>query len=162
MADDSNLVVLVDCRNGIEATSIRLLLESQGIACAVMGEMSALVGLAAAAFSQPRVMVAPADLERARTLLASETALETTGRPLEGGVCAVHEEQAIATCARCGNFLCAKCESAGQPPVCEACLEHEKLPTRSPPSGNQTKIFFVVLAAIVAVILSRSLWHQIH
>ena len=70
---------------------------------------------------------APAgQLAEAQAFLASTKVLDGTiasGEDLGSGVCAVHEKQAVAICARCGNFLCASCGSLGNPPLCEDCVE---------------------------------------
>jgi len=52
-----------------------------------------------------------------------------------GAVCATHPDlTAVATCARCGGFLCGDCvELAGETPYCAACvvvLRREARPSR--------------------------------
>lgn len=154
--DDGDLMLLVECGNTTESAGVRALLQANGIDCLVQGELHSAFTVGTS-LVHPRVMVARRDLERARTLLASEAVHETTGEPLEGGICAVHEQAAVAICARCGNFLCARCESLGQPPVCESCLEAERTPER-PASGLHLKIFLAILAVIiVAIVVSNAL-----
>ncbi|MDP1824788.1 MAG: DUF2007 domain-containing protein [Archangium sp.] len=142
----------MDCESPIEAIGVRSMLEAQGIACVVTGDQqSYFASWTPAATIQPRVMVAPGDLERARAFLAGKAEHETTGAPLEGALCPVHEAQAIATCARCGTFLCVTCRTMGSPPVCDACIEAEAMPAREP--AKSPKTFFAVLALLVLLTL---------
>lgn len=152
-------VVLTECANSVELTGIRTVLEAQGIACITEGEnQSYFPGLGSAILVEKRVLVRPEDLERARALLGSESVHETPGAPLEGAVCPVHQEQALSTCDRCGSFLCASCKSPGDRPICESCLELERKPPAPEPAPAQPKWFFVILAIVIALILTRSLW----
>lgn len=155
--DESRLVVLTSCGGQIEAIGIRSLLESQGIACVVQGDQqSHFASWHPSITVEPRVMVRPEDVERARALLSSQPVHETTGDPLEGGLCPVHEIQAVAICGRCGTFLCASCPSLGAPPICDACEEAERLPARQP--ARSPKVFFAVLAlGILLLLIVRSL-----
>jgi hypothetical protein len=50
----------------------------------------------------------------------------------EDAVCPVHEQKAVATCDRCGTFLCAKCGSLGSPPLCEDCVVRADVPRGRP------------------------------
>jgi hypothetical protein len=82
------------------------------------------------------VRVPDSELERARVyLLDSKLKLDETlpsGEIAEGSVCPVHEKPAVATCDRCGTFLCAGCGSLGQPPLCEDCVVRSDAPRPRP------------------------------
>lgn len=129
MADDpGSLILLHEAGNPTEANWMKSLLEAQSIDCIIQGELHAsmLAGFASGVII-PRLMVRQGDLERARQVLASSAVLEGTQPQegvvsLEGAVCPVHEQSAVATCDRCGTFLCASCPSLGSPPLCEDCL----------------------------------------
>ena len=57
---------------------------------------------------------------------------EASGEIVEGSVCPVHEGPAVAVCDRCGTFLCAKCGSLGNPPLCEDCVMRADKPRERP------------------------------
>ncbi|MDP1824996.1 MAG: B-box zinc finger protein [Archangium sp.] len=57
---------------------------------------------------------------------------EASGEIVEGSVCPVHEQPAVALCDRCGTFLCAKCGSLGSPPLCEECVMRHDVPRARP------------------------------
>ena len=57
---------------------------------------------------------------------------EASGEIVEGSVCPVHEQPAVAVCDRCGTFLCAKCGSLGNPPLCEECVMRPDKPRARP------------------------------
>lgn len=57
---------------------------------------------------------------------------EASGDIVEGSVCPVHEQPAVALCDRCGTFLCAKCGSLGNPPLCEECVMRVDKPRARP------------------------------
>lgn len=85
---------------------------------------------------ESEVAVPEAEYERAQDFL-SESRLkldgtEASGEIVEGTVCPVHEMQAVATCDRCGTFLCAKCGSLGTPPLCEDCVVRHDVPRERP------------------------------
>ena len=42
-----------------------------------------------------------------------------------GATCAVHPQAtSVATCARCGNYMCAQCQSPQRPEMCNTCIHH--------------------------------------
>ncbi len=126
MAED--LVLLMECSNGLEVASVKSLLEGEGIAHVVQGEFHAslLGGTTMTTAITPRVLVHGVDLERAMALLEAPVGRGgPTGEVLQDCVCPVHEQPARATCDRCGTFLCAACGTLGNPPLCEACVEVE-------------------------------------
>ncbi len=125
MAED--LVLLMECSNGLEVASVKSLLESEGIAFVVQGEhhASLLGGTMMPTAIVPRVLVHGADLERAMALLEAPVGRVGAEGPELPGVCPVHEQPARATCERCGTFLCEACQTLGNPPVCETCVELE-------------------------------------
>ncbi len=57
---------------------------------------------------------------------------EASGEIVEGSVCPVHEQPAVAVCDRCGTFLCAQCGSLGSPPLCEECVMRHDVPRERP------------------------------
>src|SRR6185369_14760797 len=124
--------LLVECGNPVEVASVKSLLDANGIAHVVQGEQHASMigGVFGSTIIFPRVLVAQRDLERAQALLTAQPVLDGTapesGAAFEGAVCPVHEAKAIATCGRCGTFLCERCKSLGSPPVCEDCVAHEQ------------------------------------
>ncbi|PZR15529.1 MAG: hypothetical protein DI536_08755 [Archangium gephyra] len=129
----NDLVLLMECANGIEAAHVRSLLTGEGIEHVVQGEhhSNLLGGTTLPAAILPRVLVHERDAERAKALLeAAPTLAGAEGDPLEGALCPVHEQWARATCGRCGTFLCASCQTLGEPPICEACVDAEKNPPR--------------------------------
>lgn len=130
MTDEAELVLLLETTDPIELASARSLLEGHGISHVVQGEhhgqmVSGLFGNPAVV---PRLLVARRDLAAAKQVLESVPQAETTAQgaaSLEGSVCPVHEQPALATCGRCGTFLCAQCKAIGQPPLCETCAQGE-------------------------------------
>ena len=126
--NDHDLVLLAEVGDPMEVASIRSLLDAHSIEYVVQGEHHA--AMVAGLFGNPalaaRVLVARRDVERAAAMLQATPLAETqASQTLDGAVCAVHEEAALATCGRCGSFLCAKCNALGNPPTCEACLASE-------------------------------------
>ncbi len=145
----NDLVLLVECSNGLEAASVRSLLESEGIPHVVQGEhhSNLIGGTMLPAYIFPRVLVHEDELEKARALLSAVPALAgPEADPLEGAMCPVHEQWARGTCARCGTFLCASCQTLGDPPVCEACVEAEKSPPRR---GMPALVMLGIPAALI-------------
>ena len=127
MADGSNPQLLAATTDAAEAGVWRGLLEAQGIDVVVQGEQHGSMVPGVASFIELRLLVPEAQLERARKLLEDAKPVldgtEADGTDLGDAVCPVHEEKAVATCSRCGTFLCAKCPSLGNPPLCEDCVE---------------------------------------
>lgn len=99
------------------------------------------------------VSVPEAEEERALEYLQeSRLLLEGTAPTgdVTSGVCAVHEEPAVATCERCGVFLCAKCGSLGTPPLCEDCVMRPEKPRGRPAwVTNVARVWFVVWAGSI-------------
>lgn len=129
---DPSFTLLTTCANPADASVLRSLLEANGILCVVQGEQhSGLLGPAmGGAIIEVRVLVATKDLEKARTLLTAEVVPEAGAagpgaQDTEEAVCPVHGERSTATCARCGTFLCARCEAPGTSPVCEDCADRD-------------------------------------
>ncbi len=152
MGDD--LVLLINCADGIEAAQVRSLLEGEGIPHVVQGEhhSNMLGGSAMLTPIDQRVLVHEHDLEKARALLAAKPQLDGAGGvSIEGAVCPVHELPAKTTCARCGTFLCASCQTLGDPPVCETCVAAEK--TVHKKRWHPEVALLIPLALIIGVIL---------
>lgn len=109
---------------------------------------------------EQQVLVPEEQLEQAKAFCESTLVLDgtaPTGEALPDGVCAVHEEPAVATCARCGNFLCAKCGSLGTPPLCEDCVERPSPPVeRNTWAKNLARgyVLFYALGIGVLVLLT--------
>ncbi len=73
---------------------------------------------------------------------------EASGEIVEGSVCPVHEKPAVATCDRCGTFLCAQCGSLGSPPLCEECVMRHDVPRERPRwVTNVARLWFIVWIA---------------
>lgn len=69
---------------------------------------------------------------------------EASGEIVEGSVCPVHEQPAVAVCDRCGTFLCAQCGSLGSPPLCEECVMRHDVPRERPRwVTNVARLWFV-------------------
>lgn len=103
------------------------------------------------------VTVPAAEEERAFEFLeTSRLALEGTApsdTPVEG-TCPVHEQPAVATCDRCGTFLCARCGSLGVPPLCEECVLRTEKPRERPRwVTNVARAWFIVWAGSLLVSL---------
>lgn len=159
MSQLSTPTLLLECADAIEAAALRSLLHQHGIEAVIQTENVSALMPHLQPIMAPRLLVAGADLERAEAILEANQVTETPNgpQPLEGGICAVHELEAIATCARCGSFLCRACGSLGDPPVCESCLEAEKLPTRntSPARPQAVLLVGLIVLAFVLIVLSR-------
>lgn len=159
MSQEAELTLLVECHDALEVASVKSLLSGHDIPFVVQGEQHASMvgGLMGNPAIVPRVLVAKRDFMRASTLLNAEPDLSNLDAKaaLESGVCAVHEQPAIGTCARCGGFVCGACEVLGEPPVCSECLKLEQTPPRS---GLGGKIFLgVILLAFAVMLLVRYL-----
>jgi len=95
--------------------------------------------------------VPEAQLAQAKTSSESKLALDGTGSTAEArpdGVCAVHEEPAVATCERCGAFLCAQCGSLGTPPLCEDCVERPSPPVEGNARAKYLARGYLLLDAV--------------
>lgn len=152
MSDD--LVLLVSCADGLEAAQVRSLLESEGIAHVVQGEhhSTMLGGTAMLTPIDQRVLVREGDLQQARALLEARPKLDGGDGPtLDGAVCPVHEQPARATCARCGTFLCAACQTLGEPPVCESCVAAEQVVHKK--RWHPELALLIPLAMLIGVVL---------
>ncbi|MBK7858329.1 MAG: DUF2007 domain-containing protein [Archangiaceae bacterium] len=130
MSDDGEqMVMLAECEDGLEAESLRGLLEAHGIAHVVHGDTRTSLGayVVDLAGARPVIFVPKSELETATALLQAKPQLDSTetdsSAVLDGNVCPVHERPAVAICSRCGTFLCAGCGSLGSPPLCEDCLK---------------------------------------
>ena len=145
MSESMTPVFLMECGTLAEAESVKGLLQQNGIEVVIQAGGATSMMPHLQQIIPPRLLVLERDFEKAKTLLGSEQVKETTGPGWEGGICAVHEQDAVALCTRCGSFLCAMCGSLGDPPVCESCLEQENLPER--PQGSQWPM--IGLAALV-------------
>lgn len=142
------LEVLLRTTDPYEAEQLRARLVEVGIDAVLHGASQASLFGGAQALVEQQLLVPQAQLERARAFLASTPVLDgtaTSGEALADAVCAVHERPAVATCSRCGNFLCAGCGSLGDPPVCESCVA---VPEEARPKNR----FFLALAGTWAAL----------
>ncbi len=153
----SSLVFFMECGDGVEAAAIKALLEEHGVPATVQGENAVSLMPHLQPIMAPRILVPESALARAHEVLASNQPKGTSGDPIEGGICAVHEQPAVAICSRCGSFLCTACGSLGDPPVCESCLEAEKLPQRNRSPMRAEFIVTVVVLALGALTWVASL-----
>lgn len=141
------MVILAECEDGHEADAMRVLLDAHGIAYVIHGDTRSSLGsyVVNLAGSRPVIFVAKNDLETATALLQAKPQLDATVTDptalLDGNVCPVHEQQAVAICSRCGTFLCAGCGSLGSPPLCEDCLKVDE------PKTQRGTLFKAVAAA---------------
>jgi hypothetical protein len=151
VSDEHDLTLLRECGDPIEVSTLTSLLDGHGIKYVVQGEHHA--GLTGGTFVLPRILVQVADLEAAQKLLASEPVIqgvEPDGSSLEGGLCPVHEQQAVAICGKCGTFLCASCNALGNPPLCEDCSKRDDaaLAARSAATNRYRKgIVYIMVGA---------------
>ena len=157
MGQDAELTLLTECHDALEVASVKSLLQGHEIPFVVQGEQHASMvgGLMGNTAIVPRVLVAKRDFMRASALLNAQPDLSNleAAASLEHGVCAVHEQPAIGTCARCGSFVCGACEVLGEPPVCAECL---KLEQTAPRSAWGLKLFIgALLAGFVVLALTR-------
>ncbi|MCI0571527.1 MAG: hypothetical protein L0Y66_12295 [Myxococcaceae bacterium] len=51
-------------------------------------------------------------------------------RAPEGGICALHDREAVSTCTRCGAFLCVGCSDVQRCQACMGRLSHVEAETR--------------------------------
>lgn len=119
-----------------EAELIRARLEGAGFHPALTGaaQHSSLMPMLMEVESE--VAVPESEQESAEVFLQDSRlqleGTEASGEIVEGSVCPVHEQPAVATCDRCGTFLCAKCGSLGKPPLCEECVMRPDKPRARP------------------------------
>jgi hypothetical protein len=165
VSDDGDMVLLVECEDGLEAESIRGLLEAHDIGYVVHGDTRTAMGAYAVdlAGQHPVIFVAKRDLETATALLEATPQLDSTETDpqaaLEGNVCPVHERPAVAICTRCGTFLCAGCGSLGQPPLCEDCLKVDEPKTpKSPMVKTVATLWLAFYALPVLLAAAAVLW----
>jgi hypothetical protein len=161
MSDEADLTLLLETNDPIELAGIRSLLDGHEIAYVVQGEHhgAMVTGMFGNPVIMPRVLVAQRDLEKAQALLEADpdTGTEPQGAAsLEGAVCPVHEKQALATCGRCGSFLCAECKSLGQPPICEDCTAREEAERPKPARRNALLPWAVIGVLIVLALLAKA------
>lgn len=84
--------------------------------------------------------------------------MEPLARPggFVGPHCPPHERAAVATCVRCGAFLCGECtELLGEEAYCGACATLVR--TRGGPSKGLKRVFALQLAALLAVLVATLL-----
>jgi hypothetical protein len=143
-----------------EAELVRTQLEAQGLHPFVQGGNHGSL-VPTQALIELRVLVPPAEFDRAlRWLDGSKIVLDRatgSGESLEGCVCAVHEAAAVATCSRCGAFLCAQCGTLGDPPICEQCVRRPAEPSaRGQWAKHVVRAGLVVVAVLIlgGVVLS--------
>lgn len=128
------LVKLMAAGSHVEAQLVKGLLETEGIPAVIQGESRSTDMGTEAGFSEIAILVNEPQLADARTLLSARAAPEPVAPPgslPDGAVCAVHEQQAMAICSRCGNYLCTSCGPLGEPPLCDACVARAEPPTRT-------------------------------
>lgn len=128
------LVKLMLAGSHVEAQLVKGLLETEGIPAVINGESRSTDMGTEAGFAEIQVLVNEEQLEQARLLLAATPERAPNLKPgtvPDGAVCAVHEQQATAICARCGNYLCSSCGPLGVPPLCDACTARAAPPTRT-------------------------------
>jgi hypothetical protein len=134
------LEIVFRTSDAYEAAQVLELLKAAGLHAVVQGEgQSSLWGNGQFMIEQ-QLLVPSQEVEQARAFLEARPTLdrtEPTGASLGDAVCAVHEKQAVATCERCGNFLCADCGSLGTPPICESCVQVAE-PARARPRWAMT------------------------
>lgn len=126
MSDGANPTLLTTV-GPADAGVLRGLLESQGIHVIVQGEQHGSMLPGVASPIELRLLVPEAELERARRILEDARPVldgtQASSEDLGDAVCPVHEAKAVATCSRCGTFLCEQCPSLGEPPLCEDCVQ---------------------------------------
>lgn len=136
---------------------LRGLLESQGIHVIVQGEQHGSMLPGVASPIELRLLVPEAEFERARRILEdARPVLDGTqgdGQDLGDAVCPVHEAKAVATCSRCGTFLCEKCPSLGEPPLCEDCVQRP-IEAKAQASTWPRRLAQVMLAGLALLILA--------
>jgi hypothetical protein len=160
MSDGAELVLLQDCHDLVEAAHVRSALEAHAIPFVVQGEHHAalIMGSLGGGPVTPRVLVAARDLVRAQEAISAQPLLGHGDEPaLSDSVCPVHEAPAVATCDRCGTFLCNQCPALGKPPLCEDCLGREsaKLEPTTPRQRllRAQAAFLIPLSVLLALLL---------
>ena len=160
------LEVLCRTTDVYEAGQLVARLRAVGIDAVLHGGSQASLFGGAQHLIEQQLLVPSEQLEQACAFLKAEPVLEGTeasGEALANAVCAVHELRAVATCVRCGNFLCAQCGSLGNPPLCEDCMERpEPKVERSPWAKNLARLwvgsYVGSIAVAVLVTLVALLW----
>ncbi len=163
------LTLLQTVGDNQEASVVRSLLEAHDIKVVVQGEQHrSMLGMMGS-YIELRILVEAEDLDRAKRVIeeahaAGPAALdEEEGSPgaLRGALCPVHEQEATATCARCGTFLCGACDPAPELPVCEQCEAIEQTPDegRTRKRRLRAAVVFLLLFGLPALValLSRVL-----
>lgn len=158
--DGADLTLLLETGDPVELAGVRSLLDGHDIKYVVQGEHHAAMigGFLGNPAILPRVLVSQRDLEQAQSLIAAEPEGETQaqeGAPLEGAECPVHLKAAMATCGRCGTFLCADCKAIGQPPLCEDCSvaeEWQRKPKDLKARTFKKAVVWVLLAPFIILI----------
>ncbi len=110
---------------GIEVEQVASMLRGAGFDAVVIGSQTQSTAILTG-IVESRVEVADEDFDDAIAFLEKSKieldAPRANAALVEGNVCPVHEKPAIATCERCGTFLCADCGALGDPPNCEQCV----------------------------------------
>ena len=148
-----------------EAELIRARLEGAGFHPAITGaaQHSSLMPMLMEVESE--VAVPEAEQEDAEEFLTESRLMlegtEASGEIVEGSVCPVHEQAAVALCDRCGTFLCAKCGSLGKPPLCEDCVMRLDKPRERPRWVTfVARLWFVFwLGPLIAALIVALLLH---
>ena len=158
MSSEDDLTLLQECGDQIEVSTLRSLLDAHGIRYVVQGEHHSVLvgGLLGNPAIRPRLLVARRDLEAAVRLLEAlpmVKGVEGDGAMPEGAQCPVHEQAAVATCARCGTFLCASCNALGKPPLCEECDQRDDVEAaaRSAKANRRRKQIVLALFALMTL-----------
>ena len=148
-----------------EAELIRARLEGAGFHPAITGaaQHSSLMPMLMEVESE--VAVPESEQEDAEEFLTESRlkleGTEASGEIIEGSVCPVHEQPAVALCDRCGTFLCAQCGSLGKPPLCEDCVMRQDKPRERPPWVTfVARLWFVFwLGPLIAAVIAALLLH---
>lgn len=154
------MLTVFSSERGHEAAQVCGMLQGAGFHAVMTGATGiGALGLISS-MVQSTVQVPDDEFEDARRYLdAAEIVFDgasADGSTLEGQVCPVHEQPALAICGRCGTFLCQQCHALGDVPLCEACVARSD---ERPPStlravsvaGVRLWLFFVILSSLVAL-----------
>jgi hypothetical protein len=167
----SDLVLLKTCGDPAEAAALRSLLEANDIHCTIQGEQHRSMLGVMGGYIDVNVLVAERDLEKARALLQeTETETPEQGSPertapanpdTEEAVCPVHGERSTVACKRCGTFLCARCETQGEP-ICEDCAERKSETHAVQRGGRRRLAAWVVLGILFGPVILMTLLAMLH